>query len=69
LLTLGEVFSAVAQESADLIERVMFTAAVAECVLLHALPHLVDHLRSEPDDVEGVEHGDGVRQAVPMAFA
>jgi hypothetical protein len=33
----------------------VFAAAVALGVLLHAAPHLVDHLSPEPDDMEGVE--------------
>ena len=64
LLTLGEVFHAVAEEPADLVQRVVFAAAVAQRVLLHAPPHLVDHLRPEPDDMERIEDSHGVRQAV-----
>ena len=64
LLALGEVFHAVAEQPADLVERVVFVAAAAQGVLLHAAADLVDDLGAEPDHVEGVEHGDRVGQAV-----
>jgi hypothetical protein len=33
-------------------------------VLLHSSPDLINCLGAEPDHMECVEHGDGVRQAV-----
>src|SRR5215213_440246 len=46
LLMLGEMLHTVAEEPADLIERVVFVAAAAQGVLLHSTPHLIDHLRT-----------------------
>jgi hypothetical protein len=63
LLLLGEVLHAVAQQPADLIKLVVFVAAVAQGLLLHATPDL-DHLRAQPDHVKGIEHRDRVRKAV-----
>ena len=54
-----------AEQAADLVERVVFVAAAAEGVLLDAAADLVDDLGAQADDVEGVEHGDRVGQAVP----
>ena len=48
LLALGEVLDAVAEEPADLVERVVFVAAVADGVLLDAAADLVDDLGAEP---------------------
>jgi hypothetical protein len=58
LLLLGEVFHAVAEEPADLIERVVFVTASAQSVLLDAAADFVDDLGAEPDHVKGVKHGD-----------
>jgi hypothetical protein len=38
------VFDAVAEEAADLVQRVVFVAAATEGALLHPTPHLIDHL-------------------------
>jgi hypothetical protein len=64
LLALGEVFDAVAEQPANLVERVVFVATPAEGVLLDAAADLVDDLGAEPDHVEGVQHRDRVREAV-----
>ena len=53
-----------AEQPADLVERVVFVAAAAEGVLLDAAADLVDDLGAEPDHVEGVEDGDRVGQPV-----
>jgi hypothetical protein len=58
------VFHAVPEQPTDLTERIMFVATAAKGVLLHARPDLIDHLGAQPDYVEGVQHGDSVRQAV-----
>jgi hypothetical protein len=49
LLVLGEVFDAVAEQPADLVERVVFVAPPAERVLLDAAANFVDDLGAEPD--------------------
>jgi hypothetical protein len=64
LLALGEVFHTVAEEPADLIQRVVFVAAAAQAVLLHPTPDLIDHLSPEPHHMEGIEHRHRVREAV-----
>jgi hypothetical protein len=64
LLALGEVFDAVAEQPADLVERVVFVATPAERVLLDAAADFVDDLGAEPDHVGGIQHGDRVREAV-----
>jgi len=64
LLTFGEVFDPMPEQPTDLVERVVFVAAVAEGVLLDAAADLVDDLGAEPDYVEGVEDGDRVGQLV-----
>lgn len=61
----GQVLGTVPQQRADLVERVVFAAAVPERGLLHALPALVECLHAEPDDVERVQHCDRVGQLVP----
>jgi hypothetical protein len=63
-LLVGEVLGAVPQQPADLVERVVAVPAPAHGGLLHASADLVDHCGAEADDVEGVEHGDGVGQFV-----
>jgi hypothetical protein len=44
LLALGEMFHPVAEEPADLIQRVVLVTAPAKGVLLHASPEFIDHL-------------------------
>jgi hypothetical protein len=44
LLLLGEMFHAVPEQPTDLIEGIVFVAAAAKGVLLHATPDLIDHL-------------------------
>ena len=60
----GEVLDAVAEEAADLVERVVLVAAVAEGVLLDPAADFVDDLGAEPDHMEGVQHRDRVGQLV-----
>jgi hypothetical protein len=55
-----EVLVAVAQQSADLIERVVLVAPVPQGALLGPAADLIDYLGAELDDVEGVEHGNRV---------
>jgi len=54
----------VAEEAADLIERVVLVPASAQSVLLDAAADFVDDLGSEPDYVKGVKHRDRVGQPV-----
>lgn len=61
-LLVSEVFVSVRSQPADLVERIIAQPTVAELLLLDAAPDFVDDLRSEPDDVEGIQHGDGVGQ-------
>jgi hypothetical protein len=68
LLLVGEMFHAVAEQPADLIKRVVFVAAAAEGVLLHAPPHLIDHLVAQPHHMKCVEDRDRVREAVADGF-
>jgi hypothetical protein len=63
-LPVGEVFVAVAQQSADLVERVVSITAPVQGVLLDAAPHLVDDLGAEVHDMEGVKHRDSIREFV-----
>ena len=63
-LPVGETLGAGVQEVADAVERVAFPAAVAVDVLLDAASALVQRLAGEGDDVEGVEHRDGVLELV-----
>ena len=53
-----------AQQAADLVERVVLVTAVPEGVLLDAAADLVDDLGAEPDHVEGVQDRDRVGQFV-----
>ncbi len=57
----GQVLDAVPQQP-----RILYSgsavAASAELFLLHPAANLVDDLRAELDDVEGVEHLHGVGQ-------
>jgi hypothetical protein len=55
LLAFGQMLHTVAEEAADLVKRVVFVASVADGVLLDAAADLVNDLRPEADDVEGVE--------------
>jgi hypothetical protein len=55
---------AVAQQPADLVERIVFHAAVTEGVLLDAAADLVDDLGAEFHDMKRIEHRDGVGQFV-----
>ena len=63
-LTFGEVLDTMTEQAADPVERVVLVAAVAEGVLLDAAPDLVDHLGSQPDHMEGIQHRDRVRQLI-----
>ena len=53
-----------AEQPADLVQRVVFVAAAAQGVLLDPTADLVDDLGAEPDHVEGVEDRDRVGEAV-----
>ena len=64
LLAFGQMLHTVAEEAADLVERVVLVPSVAEGVLLDAAADLVDDLGSEANDVEGVEDRDRVGQLV-----
>ena len=52
------------EEPADLIEGVVFVAAAAQGLLLHAAPDLIDYLSAQPDHVESVEDRDRIGQPV-----
>jgi hypothetical protein len=67
LLLLGEVFRAVAEDAADLVERVVFVPASAQSVLLDAAADFVHDLGAEPDYVKGVKQGDRVGQPIRKA--
>ena len=58
-LFVGKVFGSDLQGAADPVERVSLPSAVSEGVLLDPAPDLGDHGRSEFDDVESVQDGDG----------
>jgi hypothetical protein len=60
MLLVGQVFYSVAQQAADLVERVVFVAASAEGVLLDAAADLIDDLGAEPHHMEGVQDCDRV---------
>ena len=64
LLAFGQMLHTVAEEAADLVKRVVFVASVADGVLLDAAADLVNDLRPEADDVEGVKDRDRVGQLV-----
>jgi hypothetical protein len=64
-LFVGEVFSAAAEQTADLVQRVVLVPAPTQGVLLDAAAGLVDDLGAELDDVERVQDRDRVRQLVP----
>jgi hypothetical protein len=68
-LPVGEVLAAAAEQTADLVQRVVFVAAPAEGVLLDSAADLIHHLGAEADDVEGVQNGDRVRELVAIALA
>jgi hypothetical protein len=59
----------VAEQAADLVERVVFVAALAHRVLLHPKADLVDDLSAEPHHVEFVEDGGCVGSSSRMALA
>jgi hypothetical protein len=63
-LPLAQVFSSAAEQPADLVQRVVLVAAPAQGVLLDPAPYFVDDLGAELDQVERVEHRDGVRELV-----
>jgi len=63
-LPVGEVLDAGAQDVADPVERVGLAAAVAVDVLLDPAADLVECGCAEFDDVEGVQHRDGVGELV-----
>ena len=50
--------------AADLVQRVVLVATPVQGLLLDAASDLIERLAGELDDVEGVEHGDGVGQLV-----
>jgi hypothetical protein len=60
----GQMLYIVAEQAADLVERVVFVPSVAEGVLLDAAADLVEDLCPEANDVEGVEDRDRVGQLV-----
>ncbi len=64
VLLVGEVLDPGAQDRADPVQRVAGAAAVPEGVLLDAAPHVVHTRGGELDDVERVDHGDGVGQVL-----
>ena len=63
-LLVGDVFDAVPEEPADLIEGIVFVATAAQGALWHATSDLIDHLGAQPDHVAGVEDGDRIGQPV-----
>src|SRR5687767_13615373 len=58
------MFYAVAEQPADLIERVVLVPASTQSVLLDAAADFVHDLGSEPDYVKGVKDGDRVGQPI-----
>ena len=56
-LTVGEPFDAGAEDVADLVERVVFAAAVTELFLLDLAAGLLHRGEAELDHVECVEYG------------
>ena len=60
LLLVGQVFGSVAEQPADLVERVVLVAAPAEGVLLDAAADLIDDLGAEPHHMEGIQDCDRV---------
>jgi hypothetical protein len=65
LLLLGEVFRAVAEDAADLVERVVFVPASAQSVLLDAAADFVQDLGAEPELRERRQAGRSRRAAHP----
>ena len=63
-MPVAQTLGAGVQEVADAVERVTLPTAVAVDVLLDPAPALVEGLAGEGDDVEGVQHGDGVVELV-----
>ena len=64
LLPFGEVLLAGAEDVPDPVERVVAAAAVPGGVLLNPAADVIDDGAGELDDVERVEHGDGVLELV-----
>ena len=63
-LPVGEVLVTGEKGAADLVQRVVLVATPVQGLLLDAASDLIERLAGELDDVEGVEHGDGVGQLV-----
>ena len=63
-LALGQVLFAGAQDVPDPVQRVVLAAAVTVDFLLDPAPDLINCLRGEFDDVEGVQDGAGVVELV-----
>ena len=59
-LPVGEILGAGAQDVPDPVQRVTGAAAVAVDLLLDPASDIIDHAGGQLDDVEGVQHGDGV---------
>ena len=64
-LSIGEPFDTGAEDVADLEERVVLPAAVAELLLLDPAAGLLHRGDAELDDVECIEHRSGVFELVP----
>ncbi len=64
LLPVGESFLPGAEDVADPVERITSASAVPEGVLLDAAADLIDRGGAELDDVERVEHRDGIVELV-----
>ncbi|MCL8026980.1 hypothetical protein, partial [Nocardioides bruguierae] len=60
----GQVFLAVAQQSADLVQRIVLVTPSAQGVLLDPPADLVDDTAAQLHDMERVQDGDGVGQLV-----
>lgn len=58
----GQPVGPAAQHPPDAVQRVVAVPAAMQGLLLHAVADLIDHREAEVDDVERVEHTDGVRQ-------
>jgi len=63
-LSVGELLDAAAQDHPDPVQRVALAAAMAVDLLLDTTTDLIDRGAAELDDVEGIEHCDGVLQLV-----
>jgi hypothetical protein len=58
------MFVAVPEQAADLVERVVLVAPVAEGVLLHPAAYFIDELGAQAHDMVRVEDGHCVRELV-----